>query len=204
MDEEQDDDHPCPQTVALSQTCWEYRNLLGQELASQEQEVALSIDHLRGIPARAPPAPTSAAAPAAPAAPAPPAAPTGSKIRRSSSRGNSEGGEPGPKRAKTAVTATTLLSDSTRRATETTPLETVRLAGKGEVPKRSGSWDVFVLVLQASGLQQIISKAGSEIDFGTLLVADQSVSFFRLTLWARAARAGGRLIRPGDLVRFNG
>ncbi|CAB1108363.1 unnamed protein product [Ectocarpus sp. CCAP 1310/34] len=84
------------------------------------------------------------------------------------------------------------------------PLATLRQAGKGETSKGVGSWDIFVLVLQASGLEQVTSKRGSEVDFGTLLVADQSLSFFRLTLWGRTARAGGRLVRAGDLVRFNG
>lgn len=198
MEEEQDDHHPCPEAVILSQTCWEYRNLLGQERASQEHRVDIpSISTNRGgIPTRTP----------AGQAPASASAPIGSKTSRCSSRSQREDTEPVYKRAKTAAASTTNMPrPESPRATRTTPLDTLRLAGKGEVPdKRSGSWDVFVLVLQASGLQQITSKAGSEVDFGTLLVADQSVSFFRLALWARAARAGGRLIRPGDLVRFNG
>ncbi|CAM9206443.1 unnamed protein product [Ectocarpus sp. 12 AP-2014] len=90
------------------------------------------------------------------------------------------------------------------RCAGTAPLATLRRAGKGESSKGVGSWNIFVLVLQASGLQQVTSKRGSEVDFGTLLVADQSLSFFRLTLWGRTARAGGRLVRAGDLVRFNG
>ena len=191
MEDDQDDDHPCPQAVVLSQTCWEYRNFLGQERASQEKHDAA----VTGIPAGTPAATTSEVTTAWTS--------ISSKTSPRNARGRSEDGQPAPKRAKTAATATP-RADSPRRASETTPLQTLRLAGKGEVPKRRRSWDIFVLVLQASGLQQITSKAGSEIDFGTLLVADQSVSFFRLTLWARAARAGGRLIRPGDLVRFNG
>lgn len=198
MENEQDGDHPCAEAVVLSQTCWEYRNLVGQEQASQEQQDARidssGIDTSSSrIPAGTPAAPTPAAASPS----------VGSHTTsRGRSLGRSEDGEPGPKRVRT--TATPRQDSPPRAATETTSLEALRLAGKGDAPKRRGSWDVFALVLQASGLQQITSKAGSEIDFGTLLVADQSVSFFRLTLWARAARAGGRLIRPGDLVRFNG
>lgn len=63
--------------------------------------------------------------------------------------------------------------------------------------------DLFVLVLQTSGLQQITSRAGFDVDFGTLLVADPSSAFLRVTLWRSAARVGARLIRAGDLVRLN-
>lgn len=92
------------------------------------------------------------------------------------------------------------------RCAGTASLATLRRAGEGEESSKRGvgSWDIFVLVLQASGLEQITSRRGSEVDFGTLLVADQSFSFFRLTLWGRTAREGGRLVRAGDLVRLNG
>lgn len=63
--------------------------------------------------------------------------------------------------------------------------------------------DLFVLVLQTSGLQQITSRAGFDVDFGTLLVADPSSAFLRVTLWRSAARVGAKLIRAGDLVRLN-
>lgn len=196
-------DGPYPQAVVLSQTCWEYRNLLDQEQAGSGNGgngggsgSKSNSNSSTDIP------PTSAAAETTEAAAA-----VGSKA--SDGRGSSIGdGEPGPKRAKTsAANAASLQRRS--GSTRTTPLETLRLAGEGENPgggsssRRGGEWDIFVLVLQASGLQQITSKAGSEVDFGTLLVADDSASFFRLALWARAAREGSRLIRPGDLVRFN-
>ncbi|CAM9229860.1 unnamed protein product [Choristocarpus tenellus] len=64
-------------------------------------------------------------------------------------------------------------------------------------------FDILVLVLQASGLQSISTKSGHEFDVQNLLVADPSASFVKLTLWGQAARYGARLVRPGDLVRFN-
>lgn len=212
--EEEQDDQPYSQAVVLSQTCWEYRTLTDQEqqVVSQQQHVPSTKTGDTAVGPTPPPLPLPAQATAAEAAEAvvtrttqsmpSSRGPQVSKQSRSSrsSSGGDGGGERLPKRAKTSVQN---AERDYRPAAGTTALETLRLAGKSENPKRSESWDIFVLVLQASGLQQITSKAGSEVDFGTLLVADQSVSFFRLTLWARAARAGGRLIRPGDLVRFN-
>ncbi len=214
-------DEPYPQAVVLSQTCWEYRNLLDQELTGSSGNGNSSSTDISPAPAAVETTEAAAAVPTTPAAAGTRVPlPGGSKSKgskTSDSRGSSIGdGEPGPKRAKTGAAA---AASPQRRAasTPTTPLETLRLAGKGENPgggsssssrRRSsssaGTWDIFVLVLQASGLQQITSKAWSEIDFGTLLVADHSASFFRLALWARAAREGSRLVRPGDLVRFNG
>lgn len=111
-----------------------------------------------------------------------------------------QGGQRCPKLPKTS-----LSGDRAPMCAGTTSLRTLRLKGKSDNNKTvAGLWDIFVLVLQACGLQRVTSKRGSEVDFGTLLIADQSLSFFRLTLWGKAARAAGRLVRAGDLVRFNG
>lgn len=122
------------------------------------------------------------------------------EARKSVALGTPTGERRWTKKAKTSA----LSGVREPRCAGTASLATLRRAGKGESSKGVGSWDIFVLVLQASGLQQITSKRGSEVDFGTLLVADQSLSFFRLTLWGGIARAGGRLVRAGDLVRLNG
>lgn len=88
-----------------------------------------------------------------------------------------------------------------------TPLGSLRAQARNYTGRatagRQSTWDLFVLVLQNSGLQRTMSKAGYEVELSTLLVADPSSSFFRVTLWRRAAQCAARLVRPGDLVRLN-
>ncbi|CAM9705333.1 unnamed protein product, partial [Hapterophycus canaliculatus] len=161
------DDHPCPESIVLSQTCWEYRTLLGKEQQQAEQKHYVAY------------------------------------YCRKTNKAAQQSRAPAPK----GDSKTSLSTDRAPRCAGTTGLRTLRLEGQGDnnqtANQTAGSWDIFVLVLQASGLQRITSKRGSEVDFGTLLIADQSLSFFRLTLWGKTARSAGRLIRAGDLVRFN-
>lgn len=87
----------------------------------------------------------------------------------------------------------------------TTPLNVLRAEAQGEVEgkKHDGVWDIFVLILQTSGLQHISSRTGYGLDLTTLLIADPTSSFMRVTLWRRAAQLGAKIIRAGDLVRLN-
>lgn len=87
-----------------------------------------------------------------------------------------------------------------------TPLQTLKATARNErvgTSANSATWDVFVLILQCSGLQQVTSKEGYEMNQSTLLVADPTSSFFRVTLWRQTAQCAARMIRPGDLVRLN-
>lgn len=72
-------------------------------------------------------------------------------------------------------------------------------AACGKSPTR----DLFVLVVQCSGLQCITSKAGYDVTLSTLLVADPTFSFFKVTLWRHMGERAARMIRAGDLVRLN-
>lgn len=187
--EEECDDRPYPQEVALSQTCWEYKTFLHQQSRATRQqkdvavgEILSSIDHRQRQhrhhhqgqaseeDARRPPGqPPKRHKPSAPV----------NKRHQSQSP-----------RAKAGRSATTITS-----------IQTLRRSGSTQHDDMLR--DLFVLVLQSSGLQKITSRAGFDVDFGTLLVADPSSAFLRVTLWRNAARVGARLIRAGDLVRLN-
>lgn len=94
---------------------------------------------------------------------------------------------------------------SRSRASPTTSLRNLRAAareGTDEVAKNK-SWDIFVLVVQNSGLHHVSSKRGHDVGVTTLLVADPTSSLLRVTLWMRAAKLGAELIQAGDLVRIN-
>ncbi|CAM9777078.1 unnamed protein product [Discosporangium mesarthrocarpum] len=91
---------------------------------------------------------------------------------------------------------------SPTRWTPTTTLRSLKSKSTTTGGKRD-DFDIFVLILQSSGTQEIITRAGRDVEVNTLLVADQTASFVKLTLWTHVARSAGRLIRPGDLVRFN-
>lgn len=196
--EEECDDRPYPQEVALSQTCWEYKTLLHQQnrAIGQHEDVAVRVD--------------SAAVPS-------------SKIsnvdhhqqqqqhrhHHDQDAGRDANRPPGqhPKQHKPNPPVSKRHQSKPPRAkagrsvAAITSIQTLRLSASAQRDDRL--LDLFVLVLQTSGLQQITSRAGFDVDFGTLLVADPSSAFLRVTLWRNAARIGARLIRAGDLVRLN-
>lgn len=187
--EDDEGDRPHLQSVVLSQTCWEYKTLVSADNNSRSNQLHHQ-DQLAGNAARFPkgchadnyrrsevPPPEERAGIAA-------------------SRELQKDERPQQKRAKTTAAAA-----PAKNSFPTTNLQTLRLADTSG--KDSRVWDILVLVLQTSGLQQITSKAGFYVDLCTLLVADPSSSFFRVTLWRRAATVGARLIRAGDLVRLN-
>lgn len=180
------DDQPHPQAVVLSQTCWEYKELLHQENRT-------SHEHTRSVEVAVPlQGPSSRIW----------SDDTAVADRCQDSRTDTRH----PKRAKTSVPVSAQQLKPTHVEAgipPTTQIQALHLACETQDHAKHILWDIFVLVLQTSGLQQITSKAGVDMDFGTLLVADPSSSFFRVTLWRRAARFGARLIRAGDLVRLN-
>lgn len=194
--EEECDDRAYPQEVTLSQTCWEYKSLLHQQSQTTRQH--------EDVPARRVDS----------------AGVQSSKISSTIDHhhhhhhGQDPEGDarrpPGrsPKRHKASPPVSMQCKSQSprakagRSASAITSLQTLRLSGNTQVEEHMLK-DVFVLVLQLSGLQQITSRAGFDVDFGTLLVADPSSAFLRVTLWRNAARAGARLIRAGDLVRLN-
>lgn len=224
-----DDDRPHPQAVALSQTCWEYRSLLPQE-KSQASQAHISNG---GVSASAVSNASRVASPLQLSLQPSKIPSGGNDIvlrgdigQDASDKPHADG-EPRPAREPEFVDRASKrfkpraahsgqrphqqLHQQRQRprsdggGSPTTDLQALRMAGNGHDRQDANrrSWDVFVLVLQASGLQQITSKAGFDVELSTLLVADPSLSFFRVTLWRKAARIGARLIRAGDLVRIN-
>lgn len=96
--------------------------------------------------------------------------------------------------------------DYTTEVSPTTTLETLRTEvkeGTQHGKTCSSVWNIFILILQNSGLQRISSRGGYDLNVTTLLVADPSSSFLRVILWRRAAQFSAKLIRAGDLVRLN-
>ena len=200
--EEECDDRPHPQEVALSQTCWEYKTLLHQRNRAKRQhdDVAVRVDRA-----------------------AVPSSNISSNIDhhhqqqqqhhhhhhgQDSGRGANRPPSQPPKRHKPNPPVSKRHESQPPRANAgrsvaaITSIQTLRLSGSAQRDD-TRLRDLFVLVLQTSGLQQITSRAGFDVDFGTLLVADPSSAFLRVTLWRNAARVGARLIRAGDLVRLN-
>ena len=174
-EESKEEDRPPPQSVVLSQTCWEYKTLLHKEVTKpsgtilgkrRQEQYHYHSPHKRQTPDRG-----------------------GSG--RVPLTNNREVKTPAKKRSKT---------DSLR----STPIASLReLRETGITQASLVKWDIFILVLQTSGLQQITSRAGLDVNVCTLLVADPTSSFFKVTLWRRAAKVGAELIHAGDLVRLN-
>lgn len=171
---EKEEDQPPPQSVMLSQTCWEYKTLFEKEKTIIPTSVIVerqtrdgghdevkATEHTSGI----------------------------------ASRRSDFADEMSPK---IFSKATDIRTSCTR---PTKALRALREAGTLEPSPTT--WDIFVLILHTSGLQRIMSKAGLDLDICTVLVADPTSSFFKVTLWRRVAKVGAELIRPGDLVRFN-
>lgn len=172
---EKEEDQPPPQSVILSQTCWEYKTLLEKERTITPTSAIVerqTHDHDGHDEVKATEY-TSGNAPSR----------------------TDFADEMSPKRC----SKTTGLR--TRCTRPTTALRALREASTLE--PSSTTWDIFVLVLHTSGLQRIMSRAGIDLDVCTILVADPTSSFFKVTLWRRVAKVGAELIHPGDLVRFN-
>lgn len=220
MEGEEDDDRPHPQAVALSQTCWEYKTLVQSQNKQSKQQREQQQNYNDVVSADVVDSSASRTAPQPPDDP-------GEGIGNTNDHKlNVRGGQ--SKRLKTtaAIAPSTIdggsnnvnveeerrqgnevggSSTSTARCPSAITLQALRLAGTAQwKDDKHATWDVFVLVLQASGLQNITSKAGFDVGLCTLLVADPTLSFFRVTLWRRAARRGAQLMRAGDLARLNG
>lgn len=220
MEGEDDDDRPHPQAVALSQTCWEYKTLLQSQNKQSKQQRELQQNYNDVVSADVVDSSTSKTAPQ-------PHDDTDEGIDTTSDHKVNVGSGQS-KRLKTtaAITPSTIdsgsnnvnveheqrqgnkvegSSTSTAQCPSAITLQALRFAGTAQrKDDKHATWDVLVLVLQASGLQKITSKAGFDVDLCTLLVADPTLSFFRVTLWRRAARRGAQLMRAGDLARLNG
>lgn len=209
MEGDEDDGLPHPQMVALSQTCWEYTTLLqSQDKQSKQRHHrncndVISDDVVDSSTSKTAPKPPDIADEGI------------DNISEHSGDHEANVSNGRSKRLKMAAAIAPSISNvrqhdrgvtgsSTERCPSTTTLQALRLAGAAQrKDAKHATWDAFILVLQVSGLQKITSRAGFDVDLCTLLVADPTLSFFRVTLWRRAATRGAQLINAGDLVRLN-
>lgn len=171
---EKEEDQPPPQSVILSQTCWEYKTLLEKERTITPTSAIVERQTHDGDHDEA------------------------KATEHTSSNASCRSDFADEMSPKRFLEATGFRTRCTR---PTNALRALREAGTLE--RSSTTWDIFVLILHTSGLQRIMSKTGLDLDVCTILVADPTSSFFKVTLWRRVAKVGAELIRPGDLVRFN-
>lgn len=225
--EDADDDRPDPHTVALSQRLWEYKTLVSGNEASEQFILSSDTNSAGAIKksSRVAEVVGSTPKPKIPCLDSSLVAPR-CDLEDHEARGSSKHRSGDIEREENACSAMARSSESkssrsrsplqykggqvekhsrwsrTEAELPTTSLEGLRSASETQRDHPSKTWDILVLVLQASGLQQVATKTGCDADLGTLLVADPSLSFFRLTLWREAARSGARLIRAGDIIRI--
>lgn len=191
-EEEEEKDTADPETLQMSQTFWEFKSLL---------KSSAQVIPSRWQPPQQPLVPRSEQVGAKAKAGQSPEV-----LGRSSKRLKVQSWSVNELRSGVKSPPPCVARYSAPTKITTTPLNTLKAAGnqqQTDVGRASATWDIFVLVLQCSGLQRITSKAGYEICLSTLLVADPTASFFRVTLWRRTAQCGARMIRAGDLVRLN-